>query len=253
MKERPILFSSPMVRAILEGRKTQTRRIVKPRGRNSLFDVDENGAPQWSDSYILDPGNAEWRMRDNPFGVPGDRLWVRETWACHYATDDQRPGDIDPVLWSVRYAADGHIRPAGSDCSEALPEQFTKTRPSIFMPRWASRITLEITEVRVERLNDCSEADALAEGVPHGFDHHPIAEVHGKAEGRAYCRRCGGHGMHGALGEHLGLTEVDCAECDTPLKLYRNLWEHINGPDSWGANPWVWAVSFRRVEQERTA
>ena len=98
VKERPILFSGPMVRALLDGRKTQTRRVVKPRRHASLFALEDDGSPVWSDSYIMDPGNAEWRMRDNPYGKPGDRLWVRETVACGVCAGGP-PSHWSPSFW----------------------------------------------------------------------------------------------------------------------------------------------------------
>ncbi|APZ81792.1 hypothetical protein vBEliSR6L_27 [Erythrobacter phage vB_EliS_R6L] len=127
-----------MVRALLAGRKTQTRRLTTSPLAKAL---------------------------------PGDRLWVREAWACHWATDDQAPRDIDPDLWSVRYLADDHISPAARDGSLALLDQCRKGRPSIFMPRWASRLTLTITDVRrTEPVDQISREDAIAEGIyqPNG-------------------------------------------------------------------------------------
>lgn len=202
MVDRPILFSAPMVRALLAGTKTQTRRVIKPRGENSLF------APgMWVDSYVLDPGNAEWRSREIPFAV-GDRLWVKETWRTHRSWDDHKPSDVIPCsrLW---YQADGR-----DNC-----DQHGKARPSIFMPRWASRLTLTVTDVRVERLQDISRGDAIAEGLTH----------------------------------RPGVIEPDWWVLPEPLHqgawlspvaAYRFLWNEINGPGAWDANPWVVAVSF---------
>ena len=134
MKERPILFSAPMVRALLAGTKTQTRRIIKPQ---HLAFFNQDAAAMLSD----------WNERPLPYGQPGDRLWVRETFGHFECNQHFKPG------CNVYYRADGN-------CLELEP-----WRPSIHMPRWASRITLEITSVRVERLQDISEADAIAEGV----------------------------------------------------------------------------------------
>lgn len=175
IKERPILFSAPMVRAILEGRKTQTRRIIKSRKNNSIF------MGGWTDSFILDEGNREWTLSECPYGQPGDHLWVRESW--------QKFGK------EYAYAAtDGDIYPE------------TKWRPSIHMPRAASRLTLEITDIRAERLHDITEADAIAEGCESGGN-------------------------------------WDSA----PTVQYSNLWETINGPGSWEANPWVWVITFKKI------
>lgn len=146
-RERPILFSGPMVRAILAGTKTQTRRVVKV--EPGKLDVGENPAC--------------------PYGVPGgSRLWVRETWY-----DDNATRDAEPIPTShddfIHYRADGEAH----DQFEEL-DGFLRWRPSIFMPRWASRITLEVTEVRVERLQEITEADAWAEGIAA----HVVRPIH---------------------------------------------------------------------------
>jgi hypothetical protein len=195
MKERPILFSGPMVRAILEGRKSQTRRVVKHRN-------DSCGDP-------IMPNDPRMPC---PFGGPGDRLWVRETWCCenpaYVAQYKEEPwrGSPDPDNARILYAADPVHQNAG--CS---------WRPSIFLPRWASRITLEVTGVRVERLQDISEADAMAEGVTQGVYRGPTGSIVATCE-------------------------------DQVVEGYRDLWESINGPGFWDANPWVWVVEFKRVE-----
>ncbi len=197
MRERPILFSAPMVRALLAGTKTQTRRIVKSRDL------------EWMDVHqgLREPDNAE----RCPYGQPGgDRLYVREAWAAPHAYDHLPPRLI-PQDARIHYAAT-------EDRGGLL------WRPSIHMPRWASRITLEVTGVRVERLQEISEADAKAEG--------------------ADCLTWSG--IEGTAADLI----------DWPLKEvahpHRNgfaiLWESINGPESWNANPWVWVVSFRRLD-----
>ncbi|WP_068638768.1 hypothetical protein [Thauera butanivorans] len=234
MKERPILFSAPMVRAILEGRKTQTRRIVKPQpyiddqgnfcwnGRN--FGQDFNG-PHIQAIASPIPSSKTKRVHC-PFGKPGDRLWVREAWA---ETDRE---DGTPV---IAYRAGGNIaigrdHPKGNDylidtiAWDDVPHVET-WRPSIHMPRWASRILLEITAVRVERLQDISEADARAEGIEQ------------TVTGDGWRRYCADIEQEAA-----GLTPCSTAEIS-----YRSLWESINGPGSWLANPWVWVVEFKRV------
>ncbi|MES2289327.1 MAG: hypothetical protein V4530_06270 [Pseudomonadota bacterium] len=222
MTDRPILFSAPMVRALLVGTKTQTRRVL---GKTGYCNIFEPGV--WLDSYVLDPGNAEWRARHIPFAV-GDRLWVKETWACHWATNDQKPREIAPDLWSVRYFADGFIRPAARDDNMALPEQFSRKRVSIFMPRWASRLTLAVTEVRVERLQEISEADAADEG-------------------RAPCVRCHDSGwVNSGPDGGWQCTEHLCGHTD--VEWYRDLWDTINGDGAWDKNPWVVALTFT-VEQ----
>jgi len=201
IKERPILFSAPMVRAILAGRKTQTRRMVK--GRH----ID--AAPpacffQWLREYC-------------PYGKPGDRLWVREAWCPIYPQDHHynggRPIEID---YAASHSRESYQWRVMDDSGSR------RWKPSIHMPRWASRILLEITGVRVERLQDVSDADALAEGVAQIVrDSLPTAQ------------QCG---------------EYDVIEADA-VDLYRDLWEQINGPGAWDANPWVWVVEFRRIEQ----
>ena len=184
MKERPILFSAPMVRAILSGSKSQTRRIVKARDL------------EWMDVHqgLREPDNAE----RCPHGQPGDRLWVRETWH-----------DASSSLHSCAlYRADG------------IDLHWDKWTPSIHMPRWASRITLEITSVRVERLQEISIEDAKAEGA-WGPDDSIVQKVT----------------------DYFG-TDIFSAN---PRKAFQMLWESINGPDSWAANPWVWVIEFRRL------
>jgi hypothetical protein len=211
MKELPIPFTGPMVRALLDDRKGQTRRVVKPTKCKEL------GVPLAPCEVAGEVNNGDYRY--SPYGEPGDRLWVRETWACHFATNDQKPRDIDPELWSVRYFADDFIRPAKMDGSLAQLNQCTKRRPGMFMPRWASRVTLEVTGVRVERLQDITRADAKAEGLKHVTD---------------------GGTPYGVP----GMANTWFAD---PRLSYRALWETINGPGSWEANPWVWVVEFRRL------
>lgn len=175
MKERPILFKDEMIRAILNGSKTQTRRIIKPQPLPGEIGTLGRGVP-----FIRGEKNSILC----PYGQPGDRLWVRETHAIE--------GSI------VRYHATDNVN------------ELRRKRPSIHMPRWASRLTLEITRVRVERLQACNEVDAIAEGAPW-------------------------------------------AACGSPQEGSRKagfaaLWESINGPGSWDANPWVWVVEFKRVQ-----
>lgn len=179
MTERPILFSGQMVRAILEGRKTMTRRVIKPQPTGAA-DVQYRVA-----AAVTMPVSG--RQQVCPYGRVGDHLWVRETWAPHA---------WPPTGPSYQYAADDQY-PA--------PERW---RPSIHMPRAASRITLEVLNVRVERLHDISEEDAKAEGVTLK-----------------------------------GTSRYDGEARDA----FEALWCGINGADSWEANPWVWCISFRVV------
>ena len=195
-----------MVRAILDGRKTQTRRdghgLASFTTRGEFVKMCRRDDGVWvavfRDSIPDDPAPIEVR---SPYGGPGDRLWVRETWA--------------PAGYSVLptlYRADGDEQPTLDG----------RWRPSIHMPRWASRITLEVTGVRVERLQAITEADAVAEGL----------ENHG-----------GGELADAWWPEHDGLAQAGA----TPREGFRVLWEAINGPGSWAANPWVWVVSFRKL------
>lgn len=218
MKARPILFSGPMVRALLEGRKTQTRRAVKPQPQGHhwmrvpgyQFHVKLlTGADScWARFAHSIPQNPEWDWDKDarcPYGKPGDLLWVRETWAP--ATNGR----------GALFRADA--------------ESLIRWRPSIHMPRWASRLTLRITDVRVQRLQDMEgqapylgESDALAEGVnriSHGDGNYYFSafrdEPHPKNWG-------------------------------DPTDAFREMWESINGPGSWDENPWVWALSFDVIE-----
>lgn len=224
MKERPILFNGPMVRAILEGRKTQTRRVVKPQPR-SRADIGHFG-------YGMPFIRAANKPVACPYGQPGDRLWVRETWRTTVTDDVDEARRITEDMLSgtaVDYRAtfvedfmrEGQVSRA--DAEECCG--FERWRPSIHMPRWASRITLEITGVRVERLQDISEKDSLAEG---------IRELHlqNNEPGAWWCA------------DPLGNSSLHCR---TPRVAFARLWESINGASSWIVNPWVWVVEFERV------
>lgn len=206
MKERPILFSAPMVRAVLDDSKTQTRRVVK------LPKYCEWGRDY--DGQILE-GDNDYPVDELrcPYGQPGDRLWVREAWTTHAFLDKVPPRDL--TTRSIHYVADGEIKTG-------------KYRPPMFMPRWASRITLEIVSVRVERLQDISEADALAEGI--------TSVVFRPDTGWPLCD-----------GYMVGPDDGKMALETSAMKAYRNLWEQINGPGSWDLNPWVWVIEFKRV------
>lgn len=209
MKERPILFSAPMVRALLAGTKTQTRRIAKPVRHPDLGNVYAPGA------LVLENEPQHVIDRCCPYGRPGDRLWVRETWNWFDpgAIPADRAGARAPftgaqgnrtIPWVAAYAADGHLPYPGYEGRDHW-------RPSIHMPRWASRITLDIKAVRIERLQDISEADAAAEGVATWAP---------------------------------GALSPDSLSND-PSDQFRWLWTSINGPSSWHANPWVWALDFQ--------
>jgi hypothetical protein len=224
MKERPMLFSAPMVRALLDGSKTQTRRVVKHRWPHMWQE------PYYATGKVLaelptQPGAfMEFRTRRQddpsyqgstasflvpcPYGQPGDRLWVRETHApqadCWGSWERwlRGAGGEPPI---IHYAAD--FKPFQNDNGFMIRKPFIeKWRPSIHMPRWASRIDLEVTGVRVERLQEISEADAWAEGVS-------ACTVDASVTGR---------------------------------DRYRVLWEQINGAGSWSLDPWVWIIEFKQ-------
>lgn len=220
MKERPILFSGAMARALLDGSKTQTRRVVKPkRVPDGNWMVETRGNRHELTHW--DNDTAETELIDCPYGQPGDRLWVRETWRGIVKTS--APWD-DCTTYDV-----AHYVPDEDECrrleyAATFGEGAKGWRPSIHMPRWASRITLEITEVRVERLQDISEADAMAEGITYG----PTCDTEGRSGGF-----------------HWDRTREDEDTYPTAAQAYRQLWMGINGPGSWDANPWVWVVEFK--------
>lgn len=245
-KERPILFNEAMVRAILEGRKTQTRRVMKPQPRPVPEDSPCSPDHWWPCRTVQSMvcveaqfNNPAWQGIAEvccPHGQTGDRLWVRETWRGVVGIN---PPDEPLETGVARYIPDQeHCRRVEYKATQGPDAE--PWRPSIHMPRWASRITLEITGVRVEQLQDIREEDAKAEGV-HSYDDFPT---------NSCCPQCQGQGVHGAAGPNLGWVEVDCQECETAEQRFRHLWESINGPGSWDANPWVWVVEFRRVDQE---
>lgn len=201
MNEKPILFSPEMVRAILEGRKTQTRRVMKPQPE----------ANDWIDTPMCQYGHI------------GDLLWVRETWGTLPEYDSIKPSDLPncPIYYnaSQRYYPFSTISDIG------------KKRPSIFMPRWASRITLMVTNVRVERVQDISEEDAIAEGIQR-FDYGADSY---KPE---YCTIC------------FGTQELALGAMHTTAKgAFSRLWDSINSKRgySWASNPWVWIIEFERM------
>lgn len=209
MKERPILFSAPMVRAILDGTKTQTRRLVKMKSHHQIEQRDDGSNWPWMYDGERD---ADWWM-PCPHGQPGDQLWVREAWRTSLAYELTKPSEI-PAGEPLGYEADGE--------GNLFLGNAGKLRPSMFMPRWASRITLEITSVRVERLQEISQEDAKSEGA-WGPDESIVTRV----------------------ADYFGVDEFGV----NPKLAFQMLWESINGPESWAANPWVWVVEFKRKEQ----
>lgn len=212
IKERPILFSAPMVRAILEGRKTVTRRAVRvgfnPEDLEGSLSASEcrklyRELPQYfGASYFC------------PYGQPGDRLWVRETWYCDHF-EVMRGPYLKPDDLNVSEAIDYGTLVYAADGLTPYEADQPIWKPSIHMPRWASRILLEITDVRVERLQDITYEQAAAEGVHRG----PLREWCASDEGGA-CHKY-------------------------PVPAFRDLWQSVGG--NWDANPWVWVVEFKRV------
>lgn len=200
MKERPIILKAHEVRAALDGRQTQFRRVVKPQPQlNGRWMEWRNGK-----GVLITEQCSNWSPFDTgfrravsehpyfcPYGQPGDRIWVKETW--------QKAGGASGYWWYR--STDSEADDGGSPVSQ--------WRSSIHMPRHASRITLEITSIRVERLQDITEADAMAEGVD--------------------------------AGKYAGLERA-------AARAYSDLWESIHGPGSWEANPWVWVVEFNKVK-----
>ncbi|MEF3027238.1 hypothetical protein V4B64_20370 [Klebsiella pneumoniae] len=248
MKERGMIFNGEMTRAILDGRKTQTRRVMKVQPESNqlglLFITDSTkhsdiGKYHWAESNAT--GNhVRSKLFSCPFGAVGERIWVRETWAtlgnedgCYVDWEDnlckgdersaariyrasceQRPGDYG--LWSI--PDDAYWKPHTKE------HKFGGAwRPSIHMPRWASRILLEITDVRVERLNAISEEDAEAEGID-------MEALYDSQD----CYDCiANHNMTGR---------------PTVTGAFKYLWESIYGEEGWKSNPWVWVIEFKRVE-----
>ncbi len=220
-KERPILFSGPMVRAILAGRKTQTRRVVKPQWEPDA--MPEEMSSTTPEGWQTAGRSGRWwcgtgadQEKACPYGKAGDRLWVRETFYCD--VPDEQEDDRGENLY---YRADG-------ECCQIIPECACaevgkpRWRPSIFMPRWACRIILEVTDVRVERLQEIGEVDAEAEGSAH--------------------RITGDGDLAGAF-----------AHIEGPVSYvahFKGLWDGINAKRGfgWDENPWVWVVGFRKCE-----
>lgn len=217
MKERPILFSAPMVRALLAGTKTQTRRAVKITHRTPGLE-----------SCLEPPAGLKTRpglaAELCPYGKPGDRLWVRETWQYYDWTEEGEPcirfsadnatSWPEPGLdtWADRLVDVWEALSRSENYSIDNRARDRRWRPSIHMPRWASRILLEVTAIHVERLQDISEEDATAEGVDFAGHSPEIL--------RDYW----------------------------PDERFSMLWETINGDGSWNSNPWVWVVEFKRVQ-----
>lgn len=238
MKERPILFSGPMVNAILAGRKTQTRRIVKPQP------VDCGDIKHLVDEYFSRQVTGDGMREDFkcPYGKIGDRIWVRETWR-----PSRQPQNGGLSVMGIKFAADDSIIPDQRADKLWTMARANSWRPSIHMPRWASRIALEITGVRVERLNDITESDSEAEGVS---PHVEQKWWQGYYKNDPLCHTCLPAKPDGSAPD--SLIEVkpyrDLSHMNrTAKREYELLWNRINGPDSWQQNPWVWVIEFKRI------
>lgn len=249
MKEIPILMTGTNVVAILEGRKTQTRRIMKPQPEDSEYNPGsfsvwykqpktethhgkrKNPATgEWENhesttlkgSLIHAQVTKDWFLQNCPYGQPGDRLWVKEAYRTSWVYDGEKPSKLPDDTY-LRYEADGYETLCGAyDWSN-------KVRPSLFMPQKFSRILLEVVSVRVERLQDISQSDAQDEGVNYEVEARPVC-----------CRRFPDHGF--CCGDPEPEPYQDW------IGPYRKLWESINGKGSWDLNPWVWVVEFKRIK-----
>ena len=204
MKERGIIFSGPMTRAILEGRKTMTRRIIKPQPPCSLSRLPDG---HWAYTEC----DREWKC---PYGVPGDRLWMRETWRESWTSGGPSHGYKTCVeyraTWNGQRDPENRIInvPAMRYGGDIKKNGNLAWHPSIYMPRWASRITLEIESVEVERVQEITEVDAAKEGMPH----------------------------------HYNTPELGCQA----IIEFQKLWESLN-PGSWERNDYCWVIGFRRM------
>ena len=273
IKERPILFSGPMVRAILDGRKTVTRREIKPRMRSAdtSFELHQQPDGSWRPMHTFDESCMDDLGTEHPitcpYGQPGDRLWVRETWQDVHPvqvidrfSQPGRAGIPGPpgVTYQTIYRADGeypavyHTNQHPYRCLE--PDQnhglmvpaesgWTGWTPSIHMPRWASRILLEITDVRVERLQDISEEQAQAEGC--FFTDYGQECFHGGTGWKdvGICPAQAGHRQRTGWAWDKTTSHEECL--GTPRWAFANLWNSTGG--DWYANPWVWVVELKRV------
>jgi hypothetical protein len=237
IKERPILFSAPMVRAILEGRKTVTRRALNERAlKNIGYGVQLGECHELPTEGPLHPNSIGYYNDFCPFGQPGDRLYVRETFMDLRGTGVEHRPDPDGPLQRYAYGAD--TRP-GSHGDEARKDFGLKWKPSIHMPRAASRILLEIIAARIERLQDISDEQAQSEGI--------IPAPKTTEDSHQFWRNY-----------HLSGDGTFCVR--TPKESFKSLWCHVAGgsfpkgeaaykasPHSWDANPWVWVVEFKQV------
>ncbi|EFP2811447.1 hypothetical protein HP617_002147 [Salmonella enterica] len=221
MKERGMIFNSEMVRAIIDGRKTQTRRPIKWKQTRFTEVAERDDGSLWPWAEDCERGGDIWFTC--PFGEVGDRIWVRETFSC-IGNEDGHPVDANSNLCSredaQRIYRASAIQNPGNYGLWTSPDGFDfegPWTPSIHMPRWASRILLEITAVRVERVHDISQRDAIDEGGPP--DHSSFSKI----------------------SREMGFS-------DWPRSWFAQTWWGIYGREAWNTNPWVWVIEFKRVE-----
>lgn len=248
--ERPILFSGAMVRAIIEGRKTQTRRPVKSQPPAETRDIFTFHHPDpRTHFWAFDGGSLLDWAQPCPYGEVGDRLYVRETW--QHSNHPLGPYDGDCLVF---YRADYLGDPHGPDGEKSPEGKYRDWRPSIHMPRAASRITLEITGVRAERLQSISHADAIAEGAVYtDFGVEPPRGSLSLDGGRTFhpiVRGTQRNGWHmGAATSHMQcMGSAKYAFANLINRLHGGENWNLKGPGLWEANPWVWVVEFRRIE-----
>lgn len=213
MKERPILFSAQMILALLAGQKTVTRRAIRTKLTDRFDEPRGDGDIQDGYPFVECNGDYQSAVCFCPYGQPGDRLWVRETFMDLLGTGVEHRPTIDSPIQRYCYSAD--VRP-GSFADDTRKDYGLKWKPSIHMPRAASRILLEITSVRVERLQAISDEECVAEGCGIG---------------------------PGAIGVKLTVPPG----ASLPRAMFAELWKSINGASAWDANPWVWVVEFKKV------
>lgn len=252
MAVKPILFNTEMVQAILEGRKTQTRRIVK--GIEGIHpyraEPTENAYDTLAEWDFLCGENLNGGYYDfcqaakAPYAV-GDVLWVRETWAHGYVERSDVEGSNEVWFESSPVGCNGYIGALSQFFYRGDKKNYSeidvKWHPSIHMPKKAARIFLKVIDIRAEKLNDISNAEALAEGVPRDYPMNPV-----------YCPMCKGTGL---VGTHhpdtLGHMDVDCSACAKPTVRFSNLWDSTVTNYlrfGWRSNPWIWVIEFERCK-----
>ncbi|MES2218401.1 MAG: hypothetical protein V4501_08310 [Pseudomonadota bacterium] len=240
VKERPILFSAPMINAILDGRKTQTRRIVKPTKKHAegVIILDGGTNRRWPYN-MFDGSEADGNGMEFPIGCPyglvGDRIWVRETWSPiseNWREAEDLMYEGNNFWYKATYEKDMIAEGLSKEDAKSIVEHdhiINGWRPSIHMPRIASRINLEVTNLRIEMLNDISEKDAIAEGaqfVDFGKDQY------GQQKAGWRCDKTPGNYEESLV---------------SAKYAFFNLWEKLNGIDSVEKNPWVWVIEFTKI------